>query len=142
MGADLRDPQMKTVTALVTGVLGDLQLLVEQQFQLTRCEIEQELRQRAKACAILGAGIAGLFLSAMLLSLSAAHGLHWAASPANSDPARLPLWGCEILVAIAVAGIAAFAVRLGLRRLRVITSSQNSSVDSFQESARWKTGSR
>lgn len=142
MGADLRDPQMKTVTALVTGVLGDLQLLVEQQFQLTRCEIEQELRQRAKACAILGAGIAGLYLSAILLSLSAAHGLHWAASPVSSDPASLPLWGCEILVAIVVAGIAALAVRVGLKRLRVITSSQNSSVGSFQESTRWKTGSR
>ena len=142
MGADLRDPQMKTVTALVTGVLGDLQLLVEQQFQLTRCEIEQEFRQRAKACAILGAGIAGLFLSAILLSLSAAHGLHWAATPVRSDPASLPLWGCEILVAIVVVGIAAFAVRVGIRRLRVITSSQNASVDSFQESTRWKTGSR
>jgi hypothetical protein len=128
MGADLRDPQMKTVTALVTGVLGDLQLLVEQQFQLTRCEIEQELRQRAKACAILGTGIAGLFLSAILLSLSAAHGLHWAASPTNSDPASLPLWGCEILVAIVVAGIAAFSVRVGLRRLSVITNSQRDAL--------------
>lgn len=33
------------VGALVTGILGDLQLLVEQQFQLNRCEIEQDLRQ-------------------------------------------------------------------------------------------------
>ncbi len=132
---------MTTISTLVTAVLGDLQTLVQQQFQLTRCEIEHELRQRAAVSVILGVGIAGLFLSAMLLSLAAAHGIHWAASPARSDPAGLPLWACETSVACIVIGIAAVILRVGLRRLRVITGNQNSTADNFQESPRWKTGS-
>ncbi len=68
MSADFREPQMKTVTTLVAGVLSDLQLLVEQQFQLAKCEIEMELRQRLTATLILGTGLAGLLIGGFMLS--------------------------------------------------------------------------
>ena len=128
--------------ALVTGILGDLQLLVEQQFQLTRCEIEQELRQRAAATAVYGAGMAGYFLSALMLSLSAAHSLHWALNPTFSDSAKLPLWACEGAVAFVLLCIGTLLVHLGRIQLRAVTKCQNPTTSLLQNAKQWKIGPR
>ena len=56
MSTDVKDPPDQTAASLVSGILGDLQHLVEQQFRLTRREIEDEIRQRTTAAAVLVLG--------------------------------------------------------------------------------------
>ena len=46
MSNGVQVPAEQSTVSLLTDILGDLQRLVEQQFLLTRREIEQELRER------------------------------------------------------------------------------------------------
>ena len=54
MSTVVESPPEQTTASLVNGILSDLHRLVEQQFQLTRHEIEDELRRRAAAAAVKG----------------------------------------------------------------------------------------
>lgn len=141
MAAEQKDLPAPTAASLVVGILSDLQLLVEQQFQLTRCEIEDELRLRTAAAAVLGAGIAGCFLSAMMLSMALAHGLHWAMSPNTADSAALPLWICEAGISVLLGSTGAWLAVTGRRRFNAVTASQNPAREIFEESEEWKTDS-
>jgi hypothetical protein len=114
MSTDVKDPPVQTAASLVSGILVDLQHLVEQQFQLTRMEIEREFQKRAAAAALFGLGLGVCFLGAVMTSLALAELLHWAASPAGTDPALLPLWTCYAVVAavlFAVGGVLTLASR-------------------------------
>ncbi len=94
MSTDVEAHPEQTAASLVSGILDDLQHLVEQQFQLTRREIDEEIRQRAAAGAVFAVGMGVLFLDAIVFSLTLAHLLHRVASPPSTDPAWLPLWAC------------------------------------------------
>lgn len=96
MGVDTKAPPLRTAASLVTDVLSDLQLLIEQQFQLTRCEIEDELRQRVTPAVIFGAGLANWLVSLMLASLAAANGIHSAMLPTPKVSTGLQLWGYQL----------------------------------------------
>ena len=133
MSTDLEDPPEQTAASLVSGILGDLQHLVEQQFQLTRREIEEELRQRAAAAAVFGVGVGFLFLDAIVLCLTLAHLLHWVASPPGTDPAWLPLWACHaVLAAVLTVGGGILAL-IGRARFRAIDPFQNPATEIMQE---------
>lgn len=125
----------QTAASLVSGILGDLQHLVEQQFQLTRREIEEELRQRAAAAAVFGFGMGTLFLDAIVVCLSLAHLLHWMSSPPGTDPAWLPLWTCYAVVAAVLTVSGMILAQVGRVRFRSITPFQNPVTEILQEQA-------
>ena len=133
MSIDIEDPPEQTTSSLVSGIFGDLKRLVEQQFQLTRQEIEDGLRQRAVAAAVVGLGVGILFLAAVALCLSLSHLLHWSASPPSTDPAWLPLWACHAIVAavLAVSGVTVACV--GRTKFKSIDPPQSSATDILQE---------
>lgn len=120
MPTDVDHPPDQTAAALVSGILGDLQILVEQQFQLTRREIETELRQRAAAAGFMALGAGILFLGAIVLSLAIADLLHWMTSPVGTDPAWSPLWACRVLVAVVFAALGGGLALVGRIRFRSI----------------------
>lgn len=97
----------------MSGILGDLQQLVDQQIRLTRHEVETQIRLAAVAGIWLGTGLAMLLSAVILLSFSAAYWLHWLASPPDVDAASLPLWACDAMVAVALAGVALIFVLIG-----------------------------
>jgi hypothetical protein len=123
----------QTAASLLIGILGDLQHLIEQQFQLTRREIEDEIRQRAIAAAVFVVGAAVLFLGAIVLCLGLARLLHWASLPWGADPARLPLWACLGIVAAALAVLGGSLVHLGRAKFRSAEPHHNPFVELFQE---------
>ena len=133
MSFDIEDPPEQTTSSLVSGIFGDLKHLVEQQFQLTRREIEEGLRQRAVAAAVIGLGVGILFLAAVALCLSLSLLLHWSASPPGTDPAWLPLWACHAIVAavLAVSGVTVACV--GRRKYKSIDPPQSFATDILQE---------
>lgn len=129
----------QTAASLVTGILSDLQQLLDQQLRLTRREIEEELRQRAFAAAVFGLGVATLFLSAFVDCLALSHFLHWMASPSGADPASLPLWVCHtVLTTILTFGGVSMTL-VGLARFRNFTPFQNPVTEILQEPVRWTT---
>jgi len=139
MSTDLEDRSGQTAASLVSGILDDLQDLVEQQFQLTRREIEEEIRQRAAAAAIFTLGLGVFFLDAIVLSLTLAHLLHWVASPPGTDPAWLPLWACHAVLAAVLVVIGGVLTWVGRARFRSIDRSQNPVTEFLQENAPWTT---
>lgn len=136
MTTDLKDPPEHTTASLVSGILGDLHHLVEQQFQLTRREIEDEMRRRVTATAVFGAGAGILSLAAIVLCLAVAHVLHWMASPPGSDAAWLPLWICHVIVATGLILIGGIVMENGRARFRSINPAQNPAREILQEKVR------
>ena len=122
-------PADQTAASLVSGIVGDLQQLVEQQFQLTRHEIEEELRQRAGAATILFVGVALLFLDAMVVCQSLALLLHWATSPAGTDPAWFPLWMCYAAVAAVLVGMGGIVTQIGCSRFKSTVKAKNPATE-------------
>src|SRR5690349_11891004 len=132
---DVKHPPDRTATSLVSGILGDLQQLVVQQFQLTRREIEDEIRQRAIAAAVFALGATILFLGAFLFCLGMVHLLHWVTLPGGIAPAGLPLWACHALVAAVLAVIGGFLAHVGRVKFRSTDRFHNPLAELLQERA-------
>lgn len=120
-----KDARESTASSLVNDILNDLQRLVEQQFQLTRREIEQEFRLRAQASMIFMLGLGGLLLGGLQFSVAIAHLLHWASSPVATDSAGLPLWACHAIVATFLSVAAAVATIVGRASFRSVSATPN-----------------
>ena len=136
MSTDVERPPEQTAAALLSGILGDLQHLVEQQFQLTKREIEEELQLRATAATAFGLGLAVLFLDAIVLCLTLAHLMHWMASPPGTDPAVIPLWECYGAVAAVLVVIGGCLTLVGWARFRSASPIQNPITEIMQEHLR------
>ncbi len=139
MSTALEDPIDQSAASLVSGILGDLQLLVEQQFQLTRQEIEEELRLWAAAAMVFALGMGAFLVAAIVLCLTAANLLHWAALPPGTDPAWLPLWACHATVAAAVAVIGGILVQRGRAKFKAIDVYRNPASEILEEHVQWTT---
>jgi len=134
----IEDPSKPTTASLVTGILGDVQRLVAQQFQLTRREITDELQQRAAAGVVFGAGVGALGLGAIALTLAVVHVLHWATSPPGTDVAGLPLWACYAVVAAVLAVTGGILAQVGKSRFLAVKSF-HSPTEIFEEPHPWTT---
>ena len=133
MSTDVERPPEQTAAALLSGILGDLQQLVEQQFELTRREIEEELRLRATAATAFGLGIGVMFLDAIVLCMTLAHLMHWMASPPGTDPAVIPLWACYGVVAAVLVVIGGSMTLVARSRFRSVVPFQNPMTEIVQE---------
>jgi hypothetical protein len=128
----IKDPSEQTAASLLSGILADLRHLVEQQFQLTRRQIEDEIRQRMKAVAVFALGMVFFLLAAIAACLCLVHLLHWSASPTGTDPARLPLWACHAIVAAVLALIGGILVHFGRARFRMAEAYRNPATQLLQ----------
>jgi len=119
---------------LLSGLVTDVEELVQQQFELFKTEIKEEMREARQALipTLAGAGILAMaiffFAFALVYLLNMASG--W------------PLWACFAIVAagLGIAGGVAFAV--GLQRLRQLSPVADESVEELQENVRWLTKSK
>ena len=136
MGANAQGPPEPSTLALVSGILVDLEHLVEQQLQLTRREIEEELRQSSVAAALLALGVGLFFLAATALCLSGAHLLHWATSPPGTDPAQLPLWACHAIVALLLVVVGGILTQVARIRFRSVPQCRNPLTEIMEEPIR------
>jgi hypothetical protein len=139
MSTNVEDRPGQTAASLVSGILGDLQHLIEQQFQLTRREIEEELRRLAAAGSVFALGLGVFFLDAIVLSLASAHLLHWMTSPPGTDPAWLPLWACHAALAAALIVIGGVLTYVGRAKFKSIDRCQNPAAEILKENAPWTT---
>ena len=133
MSTNAENRPAQSTMSLVSGILVDLEHLVEQQLRLTRREIEEELRQRSADAMIVALGIGILFLAAGGLCLALAHLLHWFTSPTGADPAWFPLWACHAVIAVALAVVGGILTNVGRTKFGSVERCQNPVTEIFEE---------
>ena len=129
MPTDVEYSPEPTATSRVKDILGDLQHLATLQFQLTRREIEEEIRQRSKAAAVMALGIGILLIGAAMLCLSGVHWLHWMTSPRGTDAAWLSLWACHAAVAATLGMIGGILAIVGRSQFRSVKPRPDSTIE-------------
>lgn len=108
--------------SLMEGILEDIQILIRNQFVLTRREVEADARQYAKAAGWAVFGLTLAFLGSISLCLALAHLLHWISLPSGLEgAAALPLWASHGLVAVGLCGVGAAIAWDGYSTLKSIT---------------------
>jgi hypothetical protein len=134
MANDLRaqSPPEPGVTALVSGILHDIQELLKQQVTLFRSEVREDLRKAEEAAVSLAAGLAVTLLGSLLLFIALPL-LLWRAAPA------LPLWACFAIVGAALAGLGAILLFAGVKRLEAANPLHDQAVEALKENVQWIT---
>lgn len=131
-----------SITSLITGIIDDLRDLMRQQLRLTRQEIIDDLHKVRAAAGmfILGAGM--LFIGCVFLCSALPHLLHWATSPAGTDPALLPLWACYALVGLALIVPGGVLGWVGGMKIRTIHPLANPATEALKDNVKWVTHSK
>jgi hypothetical protein len=138
MSTDFKAPPDQTAAALLSGIVGDLQHLLQQQLQLMRQEAGIAVRQRTGAGLTIGLGAAISLIGGFTLSLALSHLLYWLLTPVGMDPGRLPLWGCYGVIAVLLLVIGGVMTRVGLARFRQVSTSVSTVESSLMEHVEWK----
>lgn len=139
MATEVQNHPEQSFASLVTGIVSDVQDLVKQQLQLTRREIEDDLRKTKEAASILFLGMGMFFLGAIPLCLMLVHLIHWVASPPGTDPAWFPLWAAHGVVGTVLIIIGAALVSVGRQKLKSVNPMQNPATDALKENVQWLT---
>jgi len=132
MATDLKPEQDVSATALVSGIIGDAQNLLKQQFDLLKHEVREDIRKTRNAGQLLGMAVGFGLVGAVLLGLMLAHLLAW------SEPG-LPLWICFGICggAILVAGVGLYCV--GLAKLNSFNPLEDETASTLKENVQWIT---
>jgi hypothetical protein len=139
MTTEVRNHSEPSLTSLVTGIVADIQDLVKQQLQLTRREIEDDLRKTREAASILALGLGLAFLGAIPFCLMLVHLLHWLTSPPMTDLGSLPLWACHGLVAVVFLTIGGTLACVGRQKLKSVRPLDNPATEALKENVEWLT---
>jgi uncharacterized membrane protein YqjE len=131
MATNLQTGSEPSLTAVVTGIIGDFQELIKQQLALFKAELKQDLRKAREASVSLACGLALLGLGSVLLCFFVVHLLEWAFRP------HLELWVCYLIVGAVVAAVGGGLTAYAWGLFRSVTAEQ--SVQSIEENLEWKT---
>jgi len=126
-----------SATNLISGILGDFQELLRQQFVLIKEECLADWRKTKEAGLLLCISIAPLASGGILLAFMFVHLLHWATMPSGADPASLPLWACFGIVGLVLMGIGGVLVIMGLRNLQSMNPLHGESVQAMEDNVHW-----
>ena len=117
------------LTALIGGVVDDARTLIDQQIDLLRVEVAEELGRARDAVASMGVGAGLLATGGVLSAFMLVHGVH--------RSTRLPLWGCYGLVGglLGVAGAALLAA--GRREAAGLRLVPPQTLEALKENLAW-----
>jgi len=129
------------MASLVGGIVSDVQDLIKQQLELTKKEIEADLRKTRDAASLLFLGIGMALFGCFAVCLMLAHLIHQLTTPANlqalQDPAAIPLWGCYgIVAAILLIGGGALAFA-GKKKFDSFNPLPDESAQALKENIEW-----
>jgi hypothetical protein len=132
--------EQQSLTTLVSGIVGDFQDLVKQQMQLTRREIEADLRKTREAASLWAVGIGILVIGAIPLCLMLVHLIHWLATPAaemaRQDPATLPLWVCHAIVGVVLVAVGWCLLLAGKKKIDAVHM-LDQTTQGLKENVQW-----
>lgn len=120
------DPSM---TALISGIIGDAQNLVRQQLAMFRTELKQDVRRTKQTLVALVCGLALVSVGCTLLCFMAVHGLAMAF--------ELPLWACFGIVGGTLAAIGGIGFYAALRQFNEFNPLPDESAQALKENMQW-----
>jgi len=126
MGATDR-PTDRSIGAVLTDIVGDVQQIVRAESRLARAEFREELTKAKRGATLLvAAGIViALALGVALLAAVYALAIIW------------PPWAAALAVAVVTFVIGGVLAAAGLRQLRNVTVSPDRTVSSLKENIQW-----
>jgi len=119
-------------TALMGGIIEDVQHLVKQQIAITRQEIVEDVSKAKDATKLYVAGVGVSLVGTVSLCFAIVHLLHWVTSPAGTDVAAFPLWACHATVGAGMALIGAILVWSGEIKWNTINPLHNPAADELK----------
>jgi len=131
MATNLQTDSGPSVGGLVSGIVGDAQELISQQFRLFKEEVREDLRKTREAAAALALSGVILLVGCMLLSLMLVHLLAWLTA--------WPDWVCYAVVGTVITALGAVLGYQGWQTLRSIQPMQDQTAKAIEENLEWKT---
>jgi hypothetical protein len=134
MAAELRNDNEQTasVTALVSGIVRDAELLLKQQFDLFKTELRQDAHYVEISTEVLCAGAFIGFVGLLLLGNALSLGLE-AAWP------DLPLWAWYAIVGAVVLVVGTVLTIAGVVKLHSVNPLPAKTAEGLKENFQWKT---
>ncbi len=124
-------------TALMGGIIEDVQHLVKQQIALTKQEIVADVSRAKEATRLYVLGVGVSFLGAASLCSAVVHLLHWTTSPAGTDPATFPLWACYAAVGACLGFFGLCLLWSGELKWNTINPLHNAATDELKKNVEW-----
>jgi len=131
MATNLQTDSGPSVGGLVSGIVGDAQELISQQFRLFKEELREDLRKSREAGAALALSGVVLLVGFVLLSLSLVFLLAWLTA--------WPDWVCYAVVGTAITALGAGLAYQGWQTLRSIHPLKDQTAKAIEENLEWKT---
>jgi hypothetical protein len=125
------------IAATLRGVLDDSLELMKQQFSMLKAEMKSDFRRVLAGVIPIACGIAPILLGGLMLCFMLVHLLHWATSPAGTDPATLPLWGCYGIVALVFFLVGGILLAVGVARLKTLNPLPDETAKALEENVKW-----
>jgi len=119
----------QSMTALLGGIIGDIQTLIRQEITLARVEIQKEWDKAKVAAGSMMAGAVVLALGAVLLCVAAACALH--------EAAALPWWASFLIVGGVLALAGGVLLYFGRSKAAEVNIVPPQTAETMKENVQW-----
>jgi len=128
--------------ALVREIVTDIGDLIGQQVQFAKAEIKSDVQKSMTTASLFALAAASLFIGVVFFGLMVVHLLHWLTITGQTDPARLPLWGCHAIVAAMFLASGAVLGFIGKKTWDAFTPVPSQTAQTLKENVEWITNSK
>ena len=142
MSNEARSTAEHSTTGLLGGIISDFGDLIKQEIRFAKAEIKSDLNKTREAATSLGIGIGLASLSGLLLVWMLVHLLHWATSPTELDPAKLPLWACFGIVGLVFGVVSGVLVTNSIRKFQSFNPLPDQTAQTLKENVQWIANSK
>jgi len=125
MAIDFRTDAEPSMTRLVSGIVSDVQDLLQQQLALFRHEVESDFKRSKQAALPLLLGVGIGLMGVALLGFMLVYLLNWAT--------ELPVWGCFGLVGGGLAVVGVGLYQTGLKQFESFNPLPDESAQALKE---------
>jgi F0F1-type ATP synthase assembly protein I len=135
MATNVHSDSDVSLTSLVSGIVGDAQELMKQQFALFQAEVKEDMRKTAEASSALGIGMAVALVGSILLCFTLVYLLNWAFPTA-------PLWVWFAVVGGVVTAVGAGLIYTAYVKFHSFNPLPDKTAQALKENLEWKTTPR
>jgi len=135
-------PDEASMTGLLRGIINDIGDLIRQELRFARSEFKSDARKMTRSGAVLALGVGSAAVGVVLVALMGVHLIHTLSSPAGTDTATIPLWGCYGIVAAVFLVVGAGLGYLGYHTLQKNNPLPDQTAQSVKENVEWIMNSK
>jgi len=132
MNNDLQSPPEQNLSALLAGIVTDVQDLFRQQVTLVRTEIREDFRKSKEAAFPMAIGLWLAGVGSILLGITLALAL-------GPEGAGLPYWASFAIVGVAVSLVGGGLVYVGKKKFDSFNPLPDESAEALKENLEWIT---